>query len=158
RVLLQEEHDLGPMELKLPASFRIPAGTDPGPVLIRGVGSKDGTARIQRDAVTPIPRNYVGQLRLPLNYLCDGTAQAGGSSTCAADDETCVLGMCKRSGVPTPRAAVDVSSAQGEGEPARASDGSFDVAACFADPVPLTLDLSDCTAEMPDGIDERTLN
>jgi sulfatase modifying factor 1 len=158
RVLAEEEHAVGPDDLRLPASFRVAAPENPSPVLIRGVGSKDGKPRIQRDAVTPIPQSYLGRIRLPLNYLCDGTAESDGSSTCPADEETCILGACAPSVVPSSLLTPEGEAGSGDGPGDPASVRCFDVVACFADPIQAELELEDCSTVLPADTDERLLN
>jgi hypothetical protein len=49
--------------------------------LIRAVGFKAGVARVERSVVTTVPSDFFAMLRLPLTYLCAGTAREDGSST-----------------------------------------------------------------------------
>jgi hypothetical protein len=74
--LLHVERDVGEGELLLPASFAVNGTGDTAPVTVQGVAYKGGDPRVERRAVTPIPSERVGLLRLALNYLCVGTAQA----------------------------------------------------------------------------------
>ena len=74
--LLQVDRDVGPKALLMPASFDVKSNGDGAPVAVQAVAYKNGQARVERDAVTPIPPDHVGELRLPLNYLCVGPAQS----------------------------------------------------------------------------------
>ena len=86
RSLLDVDRDVGPNALLMPASFEVKSSGDDAPATIQAIAYKSGQPRVERDAVTPIPRTHVGELRRPLNYLCVGTAQSdadgGVSSTC----------------------------------------------------------------------------
>ena len=124
------------------------------PVKVQGVGYKAGEPRVERDAITPIPSDYVGALRLALDYLCIGTARAtaGGdvTSTCP-DGLTCIEGSCRPSKVPP---SVVPAEKPVDGGAA----GCFDVAACFGTAQPASVDPTDCTLALPAGIDPSTIN
>src|SRR5687767_15118935 len=100
RVLLSEEHAVGPGRLLVPAEFRAPSPGNDAPTVVRAVAYKGTEPRIERSAITPIPSAYLGLVRLPLNYLCDGTASHDGSSTCGTQS-TCKQGSCRTATVPT---------------------------------------------------------
>src|SRR6185436_10447625 len=99
KVLLNQDQELGPGHLLVPAEFRIGSPGNSMPVIVRGVGFKNGQPRIERSAVTPVPTTHLGLVRLPLNYLCDGTARPDGTSTCGGG-LTCKQGTCRTSMVP----------------------------------------------------------
>src|SRR5258708_33352535 len=85
---LSVDRDVGPGALLIPAQFEVTATSDTSPVTIRAVAYKDHERRVERDAVTPIPIGHVGEMRLALDYLCLGTAQAaadGGVASAFAD-------------------------------------------------------------------------
>src|SRR3954470_16775633 len=73
-VLLSRQSDVGPDALHIPATFEVKAHEGPVSGEIQAVGYKDGDARVERDAVTPIPDGYVAELKLALNFVCIGTA------------------------------------------------------------------------------------
>jgi hypothetical protein len=156
RPLVSEDSDFGPNGLKLPASFHIPTTSDKSPVQLRAVAFKGGIARVQRDAVTPIPTSYVGYLRLPLNYLCDGMATGDGDSTCDAG-LTCVQGACEP--VEVPDSAIARSPTPGPGGTIPISGAAcFDVASCFTAAASVQPDESDCSIPLPEGADESQIN
>jgi hypothetical protein len=169
RALLQVDQDLGPGALLIPAAFDIKATASSSAVTIKAVAYKAGQARVERDAVTPIPAGRDGELRLALNYLCVGTAvtQADGSvvSTCPAG-LTCVQGGCQTSTVPQtavptydPGSAPGASGAGGTiGVKDAGAGGCFDVQACFAAAVAVALDQASCTVALPAGTDSASVN
>ena len=158
--LLAQQSDVGPDALHVPATFEVKGTNDPSPVTIQAVGYKNGDARVERDAVTPIPANYVAELRLALNFVCVGTAttDADGTvhSTCLAD-ETCVNGSCQSSTVSTAPPAAPVSDTPDAGGTSMAA-ACFDVATCFADALPATLSAASCLVTLPAKADLATLN
>jgi alpha-tubulin suppressor-like RCC1 family protein len=158
--LLERKSDVGPDALLLPATFAVKAALDPSPVTIRAVGYKQGETRVERDAVTPIPSGYVGELRLALDYLCVGTVRSqadGGVASSCPDHETCVNGSCESAAVP--RAPERASNNSGAATDAGGSkSGCFDVAACFASATSPTVDANRCVATLRDGTDAAMLN
>ena len=164
RTLLAKESDVGPGSLLLPATFKVKATADRSSVKVRAVGYKGDDARVERDAITLIPRDYVGELRLALDYLCVGTAQVEGdggvSSTCPGG-QTCVNGACTSSVVPPPPAAQSRSGGAGHAagsDAGAATEGCFDVAACFASAKSATVNTTRCVVTVPDGTDAATVN
>jgi hypothetical protein len=155
RPLRSDDHDFGLNGLKLPAKFWIGATGDATPVQIRAIAYKGGIARVQREAITPIPETHVGYLRLPLNYLCDGTATMDGGSTCG-DGQTCIAGSCGSSNVPNSGIA---RTPEGTGSiPSTSGNTCFDVSACFTTAVAGDLALDDCSLPAPDDIDVSEIN
>ncbi|HKP59048.1 MAG TPA: hypothetical protein VJV78_20140 [Polyangiales bacterium] len=142
-----EEHVLGPTGLLLPAEFRLQATTDASPVSIRVVGFKGPQPRIERGAITPIPSTYVAMLRMPLNFLCAGTARLDGSSSCG-DMNTCKQGACASSIVGAAELPAYIrgpwSDAEGGMRDAATSD-CFDVLNCFSGSYKPELNRQTCT-------------
>lgn len=168
QTLLDQESALGSDALRLPATFEVKATTDASPVMIRAVGYEGGTPRVERDAITPIPSGYVGELRLALNFVCVGTAQLNGdgavSSTCP-DGQTCVNGACKTSNVPasdvppvSTASNADAGTTDAGTTDAGAAAGCFDVAACFDGATAATVDTTLCRVTLPKTTSAATLN
>ena len=160
--LLDVNSDIGPGALLIPASFEVKGTGNSAPVKIQGVGYKGGAARVERDAVTPIPSDHVGVLRLALNYLCVGTAQTGANgqvtSTCPGG-MTCVQGACVTSTVPP--ASVPPYEPSGGGKvvgDAGVAGGCFDVVTCFGPSQPVNVDSASCTLTLPAGTDPSKVN
>lgn len=89
----------------IPATLTLVAGPDPTlPVTIRVLGIKGSTTRTLRQVITTIPQDRIATLRMPVQWLCDGTAQAvtlpdggvGYESSCGPD-ATCKAGRCVES-------------------------------------------------------------
>jgi hypothetical protein len=151
KVLLDEDHPVGPGQLLVPAEFRVSWPGNNQPVIVRGVASKNGQPRIERSAVTPVPSMQQGLVRLPLNYLCDGTANADGTSTCG-DGQTCKQGTCRTSMIPElpVYSAADAGIAPDGAVTAAGMPGTcFDVLACFADAAPVVVEEVTCTFPVP---------
>jgi hypothetical protein len=110
---LDQDYPVGTWDGNLvPATLTLVAGKDPAlPVTVRVSGGKRGGAwRTFREVVTTVPPNRAALLRMPMQWLCDGTAQSvsqpssGGNvdvlrSTCP-DGNTCAAGRCVPSEVP----------------------------------------------------------
>ncbi len=86
--------------LKLPGTLGVLVGEDPDtPVTIRVTAWQGANPRVLREAVSTVPQNRLASLRLPVQWLCDGTAVDSGDgsgdvvSTCGPG-KTCVAGSC----------------------------------------------------------------
>lgn len=163
--LLSVDSDVGAGALLIPATFDVKSTGNPTPVTVKGVGFKNGLVRVERDAVTPFPDGYLGELRLPLDYLCVGTAEldtdGGVSSTCPGG-MTCVQGSCMTSTVPSSAVPTyNPSSVYGGGDGGAGSEaggedgtlgGCFDVQDCFAAATPATVNETACSLPLPAGV------
>lgn len=89
--------------LKLPGTIGVVVGEDPTtPVTMRVIAYQGDTPRVLREAVSTVPADRLAQLRLPVQWLCDGSAvlEPDGSVTSACGEgNTCVAGTCVPSGV-----------------------------------------------------------
>jgi hypothetical protein len=167
QTLLSQADALGPGALQLPATFTVPATSDPSAVTVHAVGYKSGQARVERDAITPIPAGHTGELRLPLNYLCVGDvtqdSDGGVGSSCPAD-QTCDNGTCVTDVVPAvqvpavPAGTLLPGTSDASVSRDAAPSGCFDVAACFASSTPATVDISSCVVTLPAGTDASSVN
>jgi hypothetical protein len=161
KTLLHDDEQLGEGHLLMPAQFHVAASADTAPVLVRAVAYKDGVAAIERSAITPIPTSRVGVIRLAMNYLCVGSANADGTSTCGAQ-MTCSLGACQTA-VTTPEAQasthpVDAGVDAADGGTGSVAGGCFDVGACFAAATAATVDPASCSVAIPAQADATRLN
>lgn len=153
RALVTQDHQVGEGHLLVPAEFRIKFPGNSMPVLVRGVAFKDAQPRIERSTVTPVPADHLGLVRLPLNYLCDGTARSDGSSTCG-DGRTCKQGICLPATVP----ARDLPAYESGAMDGGAGGGCFDVPACFAHGAPVVVEEVSCSLALPSGLDGARIN
>jgi hypothetical protein len=151
----------GPDTQPIPATLTLVAGPDPSlPVTIQVVGWKNGVARTIRQVVTTVPPDRVGTLRMPVQWLCDGTTQTvetadGGvayQSSCGAD-ATCKEGECVASEVDSSTLATYAPQLVFGGGTAPAGDAQttgtcFDTIPCM---VPGTVEAPDdqCTVALP---------
>ena len=153
----------GPDAQPIPATLTLVAGPDPTvPATIRVVGSKNGIARTLRQVITTVPTDRVATLRMPVQWLCDGTAQpiAGAEagmayqSTCGPD-ATCEAGECVASQVQESTLANYQAQSVFGGGSAPAAKGQttgtcFDTIPCMVSGVVEAPD-DQCTVNMPTG-------
>jgi hypothetical protein len=101
-----------------------------------------------------VPSAYVGRIRLPFDYLCDGTADADGDSTCPGE-ETCKIGTCEAAAVPpsevipVPPAGSTPTTRVDGGGGGKVDDGCFDVVACMAAGTRIPVDPDGCRLTLP---------
>lgn len=146
----------------LPATLAVVAGDKQNaPVEVRVTGLLGSKARTFSKVQTTIPESRLAMLRVPVQWLCDGSAQLVVDdvydSACSARDEaeySCVAGTCEP-------ASVDVSSLPdfdpaaifggGEG-PGDVLGECFDTTACFDGGGDVTPD-DDCAidVDVPSG-------
>lgn len=146
----------------IPATLTLVAGDDDKPATVRVIGSRNGVARTLRQAVTTIPSDRLVTLRMPLQWLCDGTAMpapagdagSGYESTCGPG-ESCQAGSCVAAQVDSETLpAYQPQSIFGGGSQPSGKGTStgtcFDTIACL---VGATLEAPDdqCTVSMPSG-------
>ena len=158
--LLSEDLMIGEGYLLIPAQVQILTTDNVAPIVIRGVASKNGVPRIERSAVITVPAGQIQFVRLPFNYLCDGTAGNDGVSICG-DQETCNQGGCIGSSVTSQDlSTVDPSTLPDTaGILASTSDARcFDVGQCFAGAVGIDLDPQSCSIRAPMDVDVEHLN
>lgn len=97
----------------IPATLTLVSGSRRDPVTIRVSGQKRGKWRTYREATTTVPTDRSALLRMPVQWLCDGSAKAvtfrdqSGVTQIrmlSACDEgnTCVAGKCKPSLIESP--------------------------------------------------------
>jgi hypothetical protein len=132
----EEYERLGSDEsLKLPGTLGILVGEDPStPVTIRITAWQGANPRVLREAVSTVPANRLASLRMPVQWLCDGTAVDDGAgnvtSTCGAG-QTCVAGSCVSSEVDSSE-LPDYEEEDVFGGGSGDGDGScFDTAQCM---------------------------
>ncbi|MGH7434133.1 MAG: hypothetical protein ACRENE_00495, partial [Polyangiaceae bacterium] len=176
--------------VSLPATLAVVEPDDPGsPIRVRVTGfrSQNGqeNARVLRDVLTTVPHQRTALLRLPLNFLDDGSATGtvppsvvphGGTSVhdgtssfdalslrsrCDFDtkQETSIDGVCASAVVPSDALPDFVESeVYGDGGTA-AAPACFDVASCFAGASPVQgVDMQTCTFTLGVGIVAAKLN
>lgn len=145
--LMRVERDLSD-QLAVPVQFKLPPPRSQGAVTLRAVGYKDRVARVERTAITPVPRNRLGVLRMSLSYLCLDRAAC-------AEGLTCKAGQCVDPNLPLAELPTYDPSQFGP-ETAGGSKGEcFDVLKCFGAASTLELDAGTCSAELQTGAPER---
>ncbi len=147
----------------IPATLTLVAGSGPSvPATIQVVGTKNGIARTLRQVTTTIPTDRIATLRMPIQWLCDGTAQAvsdgdGGTtyqSSCGPD-ATCRAGKCEVSqmaptGLPDYEPALVFGGGQAPPPKGTTAGSCFDTIACMLSG---TIEVPDdqCSVDMPAG-------
>ncbi|MFZ5890085.1 MAG: hypothetical protein ACOY0T_03375 [Myxococcota bacterium] len=130
-------------EAKIPATFAIVAPEGQSPTVeVRVIGIGGNKARTFSKVVTTVPRDRIATLNMPIQWLCDGTANTidasteSYESTCPPKGEietACVAGTCQD--VNFPEAKMPTFSAPdvfGGGKDAMDPVGKcFDTVACF---------------------------
>jgi len=167
RVVREEDHAIGSGQTLLPAELRVAYPGNERPLLIQATAYRGDEARIERSAITPVPRSFIGLLRLPFSYLCDGTALSEGGSSCGPGN-TCNMGSCGTAALdvadlpqyqpqrpaaqsgnhPLPDGGLSPNQI-GDGSPDAAASGCFDVSACFASAQLVEIDVTTCTFQLP---------
>lgn len=168
-------------EVKFPATLAVLADSarPRAVVKIRAVGFKaDGDVRVLRDIVTTIPKGRTGLLRAPLTWINEGSGtgnrnQLLGSaslhlrdvsdgftkiSSICPEGQTSLQGDCADAHVDGD-ALPDYSEKDvfGGGDAMGSGGRCFDVLACFATTLPVTIDSGPCTATIA-GVDPNDPN
>jgi hypothetical protein len=148
-------YDLGPSATRLPATLAVVRGSTDAPALLRVYGIKDDlngaeNVRFLRQAALQVPGDRIVRLRMPLQWLCDGTGakepfgydQYAPSSFCASD-QTCSAGQCVSANVdPAALPAWDPGAVFGGGT-------CFDAVRCFEGAREAVVSETDCTIDPP---------
>ena len=167
KLIRLDEQPIGSGHTLLPTEIRLAYPGNDRPLLIRATAFHGAEARIERSSVTPVPRSWLGLVRMPLSYLCDGTALPEGGSTCG-EGNTCNQGTCGSAELPlddqqryTPGAQPQKPSRNaadsgmlsgnviGDAPADAAQSGCFDVSTCFAKAQLLDIDASTCSFSLP---------
>jgi hypothetical protein len=76
-VAYYDDHALGgaPDDRPMPGTLAFTAGEDVEPFRITVTGSREGQWRTYREVVTPVPRDFAAELRMPLQWLCNDSAK-----------------------------------------------------------------------------------
>ncbi|WP_437490901.1 hypothetical protein WME75_14590 [Sorangium sp. So ce1014] len=166
----------GEGSIRLPATLGFLASDDPAQALrvrvIASRGGKDGV-RLLREVLTTVPEGRTATLHMPIQFLCDGSAEverdeAGNAlrdaqgnvlvKNSCPEGQSCVAGSCVPREIDSralPEFEVKAVFGGGDGD----SDGlCFDTVQCFAAAVSAPVDLErfaanpgDCVANAPGG-------
>jgi hypothetical protein len=144
-----------PMDQHLPATLAVQAGSDNNTIDVRVIGVHGSEVKVLREAVTTVPTDRQVTLRMPVAWLCYGSAMqtAGGAvqSTCPSG-QTCVAGECKTNLVQSQTLAVYKAADIFGGAPAPGNMGTcFDTVACFGQGFVPQVDMTHCTVPLPKG-------
>jgi hypothetical protein len=171
--------------VSLPATLSIvEPDTQGAPVRIRVIAFQEQKARVLRDVLTTVPHERTALLRVPLNFLDDGSGQGSldptlvpsaangvpdGQTTFDPDtvaskcdfsqEQTSVDGVCVDAHVDS-TALPDYADTEVYGTGgSEGSSGCFDVTTCFAPAQPVTgLDKGSCSFPLPAGANAADLN
>jgi hypothetical protein len=173
----------------LPATVAIVEPDKPdAQIRIRVIAFQEQKARVLRDVLTTVPHQQTSLLRLPLNFLDDGSGNGtiptnlvplgrGGApegittfqptdivSSCDFDHkhETSINGTCGEARVDSATLpAFEAEAVYGDAglQASGAPAECFDVARCFATAAPaVAVDMQNCTVQVPNGLDPSSLN
>ncbi len=166
-----EAYGVGPGGLQVPATIGVLAGSDPSATaLVRITAIRRGRAIVLREATTEIPSDRIALLRLPLHFLCEGSALDTPTPGTPADptidaiteakcppDQTCAAGACIPSSINVETLPTYVPPAAGGGAvDASESAQCFDTVACFAGAV--TARVQNCSVALPAGVNPADVN
>jgi hypothetical protein len=159
---IQDDHLVGEGNLLLPGTigayhFKEDADT---PVTFRVIAKQGNRFRTINQAITTVPTDRVVDLRLPVSWLCDDTAQNDGTdgsgqaiidSTCGAG-KTCRAGDCVDATVDSSTLPnFDAKNVFGGGT-GNGDGDCFDTEACFTGSANAEIvDSIACTAKLPAG-------
>ena len=145
-VQFEQDYDVGPGGLKLPATIGIvPGKDDTQPVDIVIVGSFKGKERVLRQARLKFASDRVVLMRMPLRFSCFEKTDCG-------SDQTCVAGVCQ--GVEVEVSKLPDFSNDAVFGPGGATNGNgcFDPLVCLTSTTPLVGRSDDpCTFDLGGG-------
>lgn len=144
----------------IPATLGIVAGDNPNaPVTVRIIARQNGKARVLREAISTIPTRRSATLRVPIQWLCDGSAVEDPndrlnddkvSSSCPAG-QTCRAGVCVPVTVYTDQ-LLDYEDGTVFGGGGGDTAGScIDTLGCFQNGFGSQVEFSTCSVEKPSG-------
>jgi MYXO-CTERM domain-containing protein len=148
---------VGPDGAKIPATLGVIVGRDPSAaVTFRVSGRQKGKTRILREAITTIPADRAAVLKLPIQFLCDGSGRDTGGldrlveSTCPEAGQTCINGTCQSARIDENTLPNFQTQDVFGGGTGQGNDGTcFDVLKCFDGAATAAVDLVSCTVERP---------
>ncbi|HNS98228.1 MAG TPA: formylglycine-generating enzyme family protein [Polyangiaceae bacterium] len=151
-LLFGNNYAVGPSRLLIPATLAIVAGEQETlPIHIRLTSFQESRPRTLREAVTTVPKDRIGTLRLPIQWLCDGQVKMVNGqveSTCPLG-QTCVAGQCMDNKVDSshleaysPRTVFGGGSGAGDGK-------CFDALPCFSEGAGAEVDRATCSIAEP---------
>jgi hypothetical protein len=152
--LLSQEFPLGTGAGKylLPFQVRVDTKGLGSRVKAQVVARKGGQARMERTAVVDPPMQGLGSVKLPINYLCDGTVddKTGIASSCGTG-QTCDQGRCISSLLSQVSDYVgDAGGGSGAGLPDLSqNDNCLNVIDCMSEGLTVQVDTSTCSFEVP---------
>jgi hypothetical protein len=159
-VVFKNTYPVGAGGLRIPATLGILPGADARSLItIRVIAFQRGKPRMLREVVTTVPESRLATLRLPVQWISDGSAKQPDPtneedirSSCA-DGNTDIAGEC----VPWD---IDSSTLPdhkpeeifGGGKEDGTGGSCFNTSGCLAGATPLQVDTATCTAIVPEGL------
>lgn len=157
RVVESSEHPVGRGAVLIPASIGIVAGKEDPRVRVRVIAIQGTTGRVYREIVTTVPEDRIALLRMPIQWLCDGSAQPVVGAPDAFIDacpigQTCNSGSCVTDTIDV-RSLPDYSPELvfGGGDETGAGGTCFETEQCFDSGGDVEVDLANCRIAHPGG-------
>lgn len=157
--LLQQTYTLGAQgDTRLPATLTVAAEDGShGPVTVSVAGARQGRFRTYRELTTVLPEGRSALLRMPVQWLCDGTVDPDTTNVKSTPRSTCGAGFTCRAGGCMPNQIDDAGllpmfeppAVFGGGADA-ASGACFDTVPCMQSGEAVQPD-SHCTIDRPEG-------
>jgi hypothetical protein len=151
--LLSQDYPVGPDGVKIPATIGVVGGSNPSTVVtIRVIAYQQGTPRVLRQNVTTVPTSRIATLRMPIQWLCVGSAQEltpGQVTSICPDGQTCVEGTCQTDVIDS-STLPDYSAQDVYGGGNGGGNGEcFDTTGCWEGAVEVMVDPDTCTIPLP---------
>ncbi len=142
-----------------PGTYAVVAGDREGEsVKVTLVARRGSNTRVVRELSTTIPRERVGLVPMPVQWLCDGEVTENGKQSSCFDSsgkKTCNLGRCADNSVDESAIqeyqAKEIYGGYASSLEAARHGACFDVVRCFDGAKPVVVDLDSCTFARPEG-------
>ena len=146
----EPEVRVGAGELLIPTTLAVVTnGRSSDRIRLKLQARKFGKPRVLREAVTQVPGNRIVELHLPIEWLCDGSAEPGDPMYCSDPEYTCAGGRCIPQWVDPATLPTYLRAGNQSSNPLALGDVCFDVPGCFAGAAAVPLTSAGCSVPVP---------
>jgi hypothetical protein len=160
------DYPVGAGQVLIPATLGVLQGNDPAQsVKIRVTARKNNKLLVLRDVTTTVPSGRIATLRVPVQWLCqgqavDGTSSSGdlgeqdgaATSNCATSNQTCIAGTCQPAELDSAKLPTYDPTQIFGGASAPGTGGTcLDTLGCFSQGNGVAVQTSDCSIAKPTG-------